>query len=293
MKKLLALLLVISLSVSLCACGKSTEAAKADELILAIGDVTVDSEAAILVAQAYYDTLTDAQKAEVEYYDVLVNAQELLPQKIIEAHHNDVVTLIEQGDFLQASSILFENPEISDYAELMKQCGQGVLPQYIQENGDEKEPGKYFLNLVNADGTQISVWYFADNNAIQLLYYSSGSGTAEAVMIDYIMGDSGMTFTRSTMNLGTPVNYQEGTINVSEYTGKYTGSLAENSSDPLVIVGLTVTKAQTVYAKQTRGYHVATMSFVNEMLDALFGAVVDAGYKGTVSDIGFVMYKTE
>lgn len=78
MKKTIAILLALCLCIGLCACGadakKSAEAQKADELILAIGEVSLDSESAILAAKAYYDTLTDEQKAQVENVAVLETA---------------------------------------------------------------------------------------------------------------------------------------------------------------------------------------------------------------------------
>lgn len=78
MKRIAALLLTLSICVSVCACKRSTsksvEAQKADELILAIGNVTEDSEQAIMAAQIYYDVLNDKQKAEVENYHILEKA---------------------------------------------------------------------------------------------------------------------------------------------------------------------------------------------------------------------------
>ena len=83
MKKTIAILLAFCLCVGLCACGgnseptepaKSAEAQKADELILAIGEVSMDNESVILAAKAYYDTLTDEQKAQVENVAVLETA---------------------------------------------------------------------------------------------------------------------------------------------------------------------------------------------------------------------------
>ena len=83
MKKTIAILLALCLCIGLCACGgnsdpteptKSAEAQKADELILAIGEVSLESESAILAAKAYYDTLTDGQKAQVENVTVLETA---------------------------------------------------------------------------------------------------------------------------------------------------------------------------------------------------------------------------
>ena len=83
MKRTIATIISICLCIGLCACGgdteptevaKSAEAQKADELILAIGEVSLDKEPAILAAQAYYGTLTDSQKAQVENYDILTTA---------------------------------------------------------------------------------------------------------------------------------------------------------------------------------------------------------------------------
>lgn len=74
-KKCFALLISACLCINVCACdNKCVEAEKADELILAIGEVTLDSESTILAAKMYYDTLTDAQKAKVENYSILESA---------------------------------------------------------------------------------------------------------------------------------------------------------------------------------------------------------------------------
>ena len=75
MKKCFALLILACLCINVCACdNKCVEAEKADELILAIGEVTLDSESTILAAKMYYDTLTEAQKAKVENYSILESA---------------------------------------------------------------------------------------------------------------------------------------------------------------------------------------------------------------------------
>lgn len=76
MKRIIALLLVVVMSLSLCACGKSKAAKAAEEAIAAIGEVTLDSGAAITNAEKLYGILTDAEKSEVENRLVLVEAQE-------------------------------------------------------------------------------------------------------------------------------------------------------------------------------------------------------------------------
>ena len=87
MKKTIAIILVLCLFLGLCACGgksepseqaKSNEAQKADELILAIGKVSLKKESKILAAEAYYNTLSDEQKNQVANTDILEEAIEEL-----------------------------------------------------------------------------------------------------------------------------------------------------------------------------------------------------------------------
>ena len=86
MKRIMAIVLVFSLCVGLCACFKSKEARNVEELIQAIGEVTIDSESAVLEARRSYDALTEEQKAEVKNYDVLVKAEEQFDQIALEVN---------------------------------------------------------------------------------------------------------------------------------------------------------------------------------------------------------------
>ena len=116
MKKITAILLALCLCIGLCACGgnseptepaKSTEAQKADELILAIGEVSLEKESVVLAAKAYYDTLTEYQKAQVENIEILESAlTELdLVKKEVEYKqiYDEAVTLEENNAFQAAS----------------------------------------------------------------------------------------------------------------------------------------------------------------------------------------------
>lgn len=78
MKKLLSLILALALCFSLCACGKSAEAKAVDEMILAIGEVTIDRASAIDAAVEAYNALSDKDRDAVENYSLLENAQEEL-----------------------------------------------------------------------------------------------------------------------------------------------------------------------------------------------------------------------
>lgn len=74
MKKLLSAILVLVMVLSLCAC-KSEEAKNAEELINAIGDVSLTSESAITAAENAYNALSEEDKASIENLDVLTAAR--------------------------------------------------------------------------------------------------------------------------------------------------------------------------------------------------------------------------
>ena len=70
MKKYLLVLLALALMLSMTACGKSEAAQAADDLIAAIGTVTLDSAAAIEAAEDAVAALRDKEKdtLEVEFH---------------------------------------------------------------------------------------------------------------------------------------------------------------------------------------------------------------------------------
>lgn len=76
MKRAVSVICVLVLCLSLCACGKSKEAIAVDEMILGIGEVSVDSKAAILDAEAAYEALSDKDKEAIENYEILADAKE-------------------------------------------------------------------------------------------------------------------------------------------------------------------------------------------------------------------------
>lgn len=80
MKKIIALILAIVMCFTLCACGKSEAVVKVEELITAIGEVSLESKGAIESAQEAFNALTEEEKAEVENYYVLVESHDAFKQ---------------------------------------------------------------------------------------------------------------------------------------------------------------------------------------------------------------------
>lgn len=91
MKKLIAILLALTLMISFCACGKSEEVTNVENLITAIGTVTESSESDIIQAERAFDALTDEEKNEVENYNMLLLARNefnAIPKEVTLTKHN-------------------------------------------------------------------------------------------------------------------------------------------------------------------------------------------------------------
>ncbi len=86
MKRIISLVLVLALCLSLCACGKSKAVKNVEAMIDAIGEVTVDSEAAVVEAENAFDALTDEEKDKVENYAVLIEARTMLDAALYEKY---------------------------------------------------------------------------------------------------------------------------------------------------------------------------------------------------------------
>ena len=76
MKKTIALILCAIMLLSLCACGKSEAVSATENAIKEIGEVTVDSGAAIAKAQKLYGILTESEKEKVGNRMALFEAQD-------------------------------------------------------------------------------------------------------------------------------------------------------------------------------------------------------------------------
>lgn len=78
MKKVIVFLLLAAMICSLCACGKSKEAQNVDDLIMAIGEVSIDSADKIKAAEDAYEALDEKDREKVECYSVLDSSKKEL-----------------------------------------------------------------------------------------------------------------------------------------------------------------------------------------------------------------------
>lgn len=102
MKKIIAIVLALSMCLSLTAC-KSKEARDVEKLIEAIGEVTLEGESTIISAENAYEALEEEDKAEIENYEILTTARTTLDALIYEAEMNakydNAIALLNAEDY--------------------------------------------------------------------------------------------------------------------------------------------------------------------------------------------------
>ena len=87
MKKVIPLFLALLMCLSLCSCGKSEAVTNVEALIEAIGEVSAESEDAVVLAEDAYNALTDKEKEKVENFTVLTDARAALDVALEIARH--------------------------------------------------------------------------------------------------------------------------------------------------------------------------------------------------------------
>ncbi len=98
MKKWISLLLVLVIALGMMGCGKSENAKKAEELINAIGAVTIDSTQSIVEAETYYESLSEKEKKEVENVALLERARESYDDLVLTELTEDSWINVNNGD---------------------------------------------------------------------------------------------------------------------------------------------------------------------------------------------------
>lgn len=115
-KRIAALILTLALALSLTACGKSEAAKAVDALIDGIGEVTLDSEAAIAAAEDAYAALTAEDQEDVDQ-GKLQAARDTYEQLVLQAQADEVIAAIaaigtvtaDSGEAIGAARQLYES----------------------------------------------------------------------------------------------------------------------------------------------------------------------------------------
>ena len=122
MKKILAACLAVSLALMLTACGKSEAAQAVDDQIEAIGEVTLDSEAAIAAAEEAVEGLAEEDREQLDNVEALEQARADYENLVLEAQAAEVAEAIsaigavtlESADAIASARSLYDGsaPEV-------------------------------------------------------------------------------------------------------------------------------------------------------------------------------------
>lgn len=146
MKRVTIILLALILCLSLCGCGKSEAVKNVEAMIDAIGEVTLDSEAAVVAAEEAYAALTAEEKEKVENHIVLTDARAAL-DPMIEEHQERLkytgewVTIYGQPQYcytLFEDGTLSINGDVASYNWLLIDNGLkfGTNNEWLYEEVD-------------------------------------------------------------------------------------------------------------------------------------------------------------
>ena len=156
MKRAIAIILLMCMGLSLCACGKSKEAQTIDALILSIEEVTLKDKETINKAQEQYDALSDRQKKQVENYSILEKAVKTL-------------AILEEEEAKRKEEEAKIRKNYQQVLQWIAKNGEEILEEDdINEYGKVKEYSCYFEN---ESGGWIRISFELDENG----KYSAGT----------------------------------------------------------------------------------------------------------------------
>lgn len=170
MKKATAVLLVLALCITLSACGKSEAAEMVDSLILSIGTVTLNSEAAITTAEYAYAQLPDKDKEDVENLAALLKARTTYDGLLQQA----LQTAEETNQIIQQAREKWETFDVSGTLELLDSITAMTVAQEEEINAFYAEiedccyEGTHFLRLEHRLSVGSDNYYTLSNSKFRV-----------------------------------------------------------------------------------------------------------------------------
>ena len=132
MKKIGMFCMLLALCLALTACGKSEAAQAVDDQIKAIGEVTLESEAAIAAAEEAVEALAEEDRKQLDNEDMLAEARAAYETLVLEDQAGDVeeaiaaigTVTLDSGDAVAAARSLYDTSPaevqtlVENYADL-------------------------------------------------------------------------------------------------------------------------------------------------------------------------------
>ncbi|MBR3975566.1 MAG: hypothetical protein IKJ88_06880 [Clostridia bacterium] len=149
MKRIVALSLILVMALSLFGCGKSKAAGAFDDLVKAIGTVSLESEAAIVEAENAYNALTDEEKESVAKSNTSLAEMRAEYERLVEqdAKIKAVVALVDAiGEVTVDSNEAISAAEAA--YEALSEEEKGMVADVAQKLAEYRE--KYDTEMVAA-----------------------------------------------------------------------------------------------------------------------------------------------
>lgn len=131
MKRSLPILIALILCVVLCSC-KSKDATAADDMILAIGEVTLDSEQDIIQAENAVNALEDKDYKQLEYLEELEKARTTYDDLV---DRDDANHIIESINEIKDNVTLDSEKKIQSVRKAYEKCTDGAK-KYVSNYPD-------------------------------------------------------------------------------------------------------------------------------------------------------------
>ena len=150
MKRIIALLLAMAICLLLSACGKSDAAIACENLINAIGEVTLDSKDAIAAAENAYSALTDEEKESIsESKEILKKSRALYVSAMVNAIGE--ITLESEESIISAENAYTNLSEdekalIQDSGEVLRESREQYEVAVMNANAEK------VISTINAIG---------------------------------------------------------------------------------------------------------------------------------------------
>lgn len=162
MKRVISLALVVAMCLFLCACGKSQAAKECEELIAAIGEVSIDSKDAIEAAERAYSALTADEKDSISASGAILNdaldAYYLECCKLIFGTLNDAHEIVSQlGDDLYAignatkNNFNFGSEKLNFLKYMLSKVSINLTEDEMRQGIESTVEGHNLLNGYDAD----------------------------------------------------------------------------------------------------------------------------------------------
>lgn len=193
MKKTVALMLVLVITIFLCGCGKSQAVKDTEAAILEIGDVTLESGNKITAAEKRYYDLEEKEKKKVGNYELLQFSREVYDSLQRSDYYNAIIMYAERKDTTGIKNVL-KYVDYGDKAIKIAVANRNMIVTLTMEEGiqiDGKEDNKpcflHFYTFPEGGGSPERFGVLADYNTLDFQNDIKAAKLVNTNLIDEVL----------------------------------------------------------------------------------------------------------